>query len=97
MGPNGVQDGIRTPTHPLTTTATHNSPPGQDVRAEADLGADFAAGEVEHSVKVDLVAVEDPREQPSTGSSCSAHLGQVHLVFRRPLPAVAGEDPHRGI
>ncbi len=36
---------------------------GENVRAEADLGADLAVGEVEDAVKLDLVAVEDPREQ----------------------------------
>ena len=39
---------------------------GQDVRAEADLGADVAVGEVEHSVKVDLVAVGTRGSSPST-------------------------------
>jgi hypothetical protein len=38
------------------------SSPVQDVRAKADPGADLAVGEVEDSVKLDLLAVEDPRE-----------------------------------
>jgi len=35
---------------------------GEHVHAEADLGAHLAVGEVEDSVELDLVAVEDPRE-----------------------------------
>ena len=49
---------------------------GQDVRAKANLGADLAIGEVEDSVKLDLVAVEDPREQS---------LHPDRLTFAEPL------------
>jgi len=35
---------------------------GQDIHAEPDLGAHLAVGEVEDSVELDLVALEDPRE-----------------------------------
>jgi len=36
---------------------------GEDVWAEADLGAHVVAGEIEDPVDGDLVAVEHPREQ----------------------------------
>jgi hypothetical protein len=49
---------------------------GEHVRTEADLGADVAVGKVEDSVELDLVAVEDPREQP---------LHPDRLAFAEPL------------
>ena len=49
---------------------------GQDVRAKADLGADLAVGEVEDQVELDLLAVEDPREQS---------LHPDRLAFAEPL------------
>jgi hypothetical protein len=49
---------------------------GQNVQAHADLVADGAVGEVEHPVKLYLVAVEDPREQ---------RLYSNRLAFAEPL------------